>query len=118
MERLCKRKLQTEKRRLALDPLELNLNVNYASLFTNPLFSLLSWSSARDKKQKPRGIKFIDRQRKGVGVGEGENSSLFFLSRTPLSLSLALIARSPMFPKRTERKLRQHFVDSFAFTES
>ena len=35
-----KRELQTEKTRLALDPLELNLNLNYASLFTDSLFSL------------------------------------------------------------------------------
>ena len=52
------------------------------SLFTDPLFSLQSPSSARDKKINRGG--FIDRQRKGIGVGEEEN---IFLSRAPRSLS-------------------------------
>ena len=54
------------------------------SLFTDPLFSLQSPSSARNRGR------FIDRLRKGVGMGEKrkieENSSLFFF--------LALRARS------------------------
>ena len=37
----------------------------------------------------------IDRQRKGVGVGEEEN---IFLSRAP---------RTPMFLKRTKRKIKE-----------
>ena len=40
------------------------------SLFTDPLLSLQSPSSARDKKHNLG--EFIDRQRKGVGVGEEE----------------------------------------------
>ena len=40
------------------------------SLFTDPLFFLQSPSSARDKKHN-RG-EFVDRQRKGVGVGDEE----------------------------------------------
>ena len=49
-------------------------------------------------KNKKKGG-FIDRQRKGVGVGEEENRrSLFFV--------LARAPRSPMFSKRTKRKKR------------
>ena len=45
--------------------------MNSPSLFTDPLFSLLSPSSARDKKKDRDG--FIDRQRKEVMVGEEQN---------------------------------------------
>ena len=99
-----KRELQTEKTRLALDLLELNLNLNYASLFTVSLFSLRVLVIKR--KQKPRGIYWPPAQ---GGRGGGRRKQFFiFLSRTPRSLSLASIARSPMFSKRTERKIRQH----------
>ena len=98
-----KRELQTEKTRLALDPLELNLNLNYASLFTDSLFSL-----------RVRVIKKIKNKKKTAGdlltaSARGRRKQFFiFLSRTLRSLSLASIARSPMFSKRTERKIRQH----------
>ena len=46
-------------------------NVNSPNQFTDPLFSLLSPSSGRDKKKNRDG--FIDRQRKEVMVGEEEN---------------------------------------------
>ena len=69
------------------------LALNLISLFTDPLFSLQSPSSARDKKLNRGG--FIDRQRKEVVVGEEEN---FSFSR---SFSCA---RSPMFSERTKRK--------------
>ena len=66
------------------------------SLFTDPLFSLRSLSSARNRFKNRGG--FIDRQRKGVGVGEEENRrSLFFF--------LALLARQ-FFEKR-KRKTKQ-----------
>ena len=90
-----KRELQTEKTRLALDPLELNLNLNYASLFTDSLFSL---RVRVIKKNKNRGG-FIDRQRKGVGVGEVENSSLFFF--------LALRARYRLLRSRARQFFRK-----------
>ena len=49
-------------------------------------------------KNKKKGG-FIDRQRKGVGVGEEENRrSLFFV--------LARAPRSPMFSKRTKSEKR------------
>ena len=73
------------------------------SPFTGPLFSLQSPSRARDKNKwsSSRLIFFpringpIDRQRKGVGVREEEN---IFLSHAP---------RSPMFLKRTKRKIKE-----------
>ena len=47
------------------------------SLVKDPLFSVRRLSSARNKFKNSGG--FIDRQRKGVGVGEEENRrSLFF----------------------------------------
>ena len=68
------------------------------SLFTVPLFSLRSPSSARDKKKNRR--RYIDRQRKGVRVGKKNiGSSLFFF----FSRSALVLARSPMFLKRTNR---------------
>ena len=58
------------------------------SLFTDPLFSLQSPSSARDKKQ-PQGGEggggVIDRQHKGVGVGKKKID--IFLYRAPRSLA-------------------------------
>ena len=51
-------------------------------------------------KNKKQGG-FIDRQRKGVGVGEVENRrSLFFV--------LARALRSPMFSKRTKSKKKNN----------
>ena len=69
------------------------------SLFTVSLFSLRSPSSARDKKIKNRR-RYIDRQRKGVRVGKKNigSSFFFFFSRSAL-----VLARSPMFLKRTNR---------------
>ena len=69
------------------------------SLFTVPLFSLRSPSSARDKKIKNRR-RYIDRQRKGVRVGKKniDSSFFFFFSRSAL-----VLVRSPMFLKRTNR---------------
>ena len=66
----------------------------FSSLFTDPLFSLQSPSSARDKKQIRRG--FIDRQCKG--------------SRFVLTLALA---RSTMFSKRTTRKIKQRLCTGY-----
>ena len=54
------------------------INHNYISLFTDPLFSLRSPSSAVIKLNR-RG--FIERQRKGVVVGE------FFLALRPPELA-------------------------------
>ena len=75
------------------------------SLFTDPLFSLRSLSSARDKFKNRGG--FIDRQRMGVGVGEEENRrSLFFF--------LALRVRQ-FFEKR-KRKQNNVCVQARGFT--
>ena len=88
-----KRELQTEKTRLALDPLELNLNLNYASLFTDSLFSLRVRVIKKKQKQKPRGIYWPPAQ------GEGENSSLFFF--------LALCARYRLRRSRARQCFRK-----------
>ena len=61
--------------------------------------SLFKVRRARVIKNKKQGG-FIDRQRKGVGVGEEENRrSLFFV--------LAGRPRSPMFSKRTKSKKKR-----------
>ena len=65
---------------------------NVSSLFTDPLFSL-KIRRARVIKNKNHGG-FIDRQRKGVGMGEEENRRFF------LSPSL-------MFSKRMKRKIER-----------
>ena len=66
------------------------------SLFTDPLFSLRSLSSARNRFKNRGG--FIDRQRKGVGVGEEENRrSLFFF----------LALRTRQFFEKQKRKTKQ-----------
>ena len=57
-----------------------------SSLFTDPLFSLQSPSSARDKKQKPRGIYWPPAE--GVW-GWGRRKFFNFLSCAPRSFSLA-----------------------------
>ena len=60
------------------------------------LYFLFKVRRARVIKNKKQG-RFIDRQRKGVGVGEEENRrSLFFV--------LARAPRSSMFSKRTKSK--------------
>ena len=63
------------------------------------LYFLFKVRRARVIKNKKQG-RFIDRQRKGVGVGEEENRrSLFFvLARAPCS---------PMFSKRTKSKKKK-----------
>ena len=63
------------------------MHLNFLTLFTDPPFSLLSPSIARDKKKNRGGL--IDHQRKAVGVGKEENSYLFFF--------LALLARPRSF---------------------
>ena len=60
------------------------------SLFRDPLFSIQSPLSNRDKKQIPGG--FIDLQRKGVRVGEEENI-IFLSSARALARLLRLRAR-------------------------
>ena len=77
-----------------------------SSVVTDPLFSLQSPSSSGDKIWAAGNL--CDRQRKGVVVGEEENillSSFFFLSRA--QRSALVLARSPMFSKRTKRKIKQ-----------
>ena len=76
------------------------------SLFTDPLFSLRSLSSARDKFKNRGG--FSDRQRKRVEMGEEENRrSLFFF--------LALRARQ--FFERQKRKTKKNVcVQARGFT--
>ena len=71
--------------------------INIANIFSSKSVN------ARDKKYYHGG--FIDRQHKGGGVGEDENRLFIFLPCTPHSLSLAC---SPMFSKRTKRKIKQH----------
>ena len=51
------------------------------SLFTDPLFSLQSLSNARDKKKIKNRGRYIDRQRKGVGLGGNVLSFSFSRSR-------------------------------------
>ena len=107
-------------------------DMNSPSLFTDPLFSLLSPSSARDKKKDCDG--FIDRQRKEVMVGEEENRRsvnifgsnwnlplprkanyhwlkgdypVIIMSTTNLFLTHRWLLRSPMFSKRTKREIKQ-----------
>ena len=76
------------------------------SLLTDPLFSLRSLSSARDKFKNRVG--FSDRQRKGVGVGEEENRrSLFFFF---LSSALA------NFSKNEKEKQNNVCVQARGFT--
>ena len=70
---------------------------NVSSLFTDPLFSL-KIRQARVIKNKNPG-EFIDRQRKGVGMGEEENRRFF----------LALPARSRVLAdvfEKNEKKNR------------
>ena len=63
------------------------------------LYFLFKVRRARVIKNKKQGG-FIDRQRKGVGVGEEENRrSLFFVLAGP--------PRSPMFSKRTKSKKKR-----------
>ena len=107
-------------------------DMNSPSLFTDPLFSLLSPSSARDKKKDREG--FIDRQRKEVMVGEEQNRRsvnifgsnwnlplprkanyhwlngdypVIIMSTTNLFLTHRWLLRSPMFSKRTKREIKQ-----------
>ena len=63
------------------------------------LYFLFKVCRARVIKNKNRGG-FTDRQRKGFGVGEGENSLFFFFA-------LRVPSRSPMVSKRTKRKIKQ-----------
>ena len=75
------------------------------SLFTVPLFSLRSPSSARDKKKKNRR-RYIDRQRKGVRVGKKNiGSSLFFFSHAP---HLFLRAHRCFWKERTGHSSKPH----------
>ena len=53
---------------MGLDRHKMMMCLHLVSLFTDPLFSIQSPSSARDKKINHGG--FIDRRHKGVGVGE------------------------------------------------
>jgi len=57
--------------RIAFRVVPLHTRLACSKIFKDPLFSLQSPSSARDKKSN-RG-EFIDRQRKVVGVGEEKN---------------------------------------------
>ena len=77
------------------------------SLFTDPLFSLRSLSSARDKFKNRGG--FSDRQRKRVGMGEEENRrSLFFF--------LALRARQFFETQKRKTKKKNVCVQARGFT--
>ena len=77
------------------------------SLFTDALFSLRSLQSARDKFKDRGG--FIDRQRKGVGVGKDENRRSLFSS---LLFFLALVN----FSKNEKEKQNNVCVQARGFT--
>ena len=73
------------------------------------LYFLFKVRGAHVIKNKKQGG-FIDRQRKGVGVGEEENRrSLFFV------LARALL--SPMFSKRTKSKKKQRLGTDYSLFE-
>ena len=75
------------------------------SLFTVPLFSLRSPSSARDKKKNRR--RYIDRQRKGVRVGKKNiGSSLFFF----LTLRTCSCALTDVFEKNEQATVQNHIA--------
>ena len=69
------------------------------------LYFLFKVHRARVIKNKNRGG-FTDRQRKGFGVEEGENSLFFFLA-------LRARSRSPTFSKRTKRKMKQRLCTGY-----
>ena len=58
-------------------------------------------------KNENRG-RFIDHQRKGVGVGEKKIDVLYFF----------LLARSPMFSKRTKRNIKQRLCTGLSVNQS
>ena len=71
------------------------------------LYFLFKVHQARVINYKLREINFIDRQHKGVGVGEEENLYFSFLGYV---LVLARSLHSPMFLKRTKRKIKRLFT--------
>ena len=79
---------------------EIKGTIEQNSLFTDPLFSLRKVHRARAIKNKDHGG-LINRQRKGVALGEEENRPYFSFARAHFARALADVS------KTTKRKIKR-----------